>query len=147
MSYTETKKFTEGRTAGRMDGRTPRGITYYNRFSNGRIKMGGKKRSLNSLARDVWCWCEERNIWLSVFHIAGSLNIRTDALSRAGKKLNDDMEWALNLWVFDCIQRKMRICHIDLFASSKNFKLIYVSYLLDKGAFAVPGKRIFIILE
>lgn len=100
--------------------------------------MGGRKRNLNSLARDIWCWCEERNIWLSIFHIAGSLNIRADALSRAGKKLNDDMEWALNSWVFDCIQRKMGKCHIDLFASSKNFKLgQYVSYLPDNGAFAV----------
>ena len=101
-------------------------------------KMGGRERNLNSLARDIWCWCEERNNWLSIFHIAGSLNIRADALSRAGKKLNDGMEWALNSWVFDCIQRKMGTCHIDLFASSKNFKLgQYVSYLPDNGAFAV----------
>ena len=101
-------------------------------------KMGGRERNLNSLARDIWCWCEERNNWLSIFHIAGSLNILADALSRAGKKLNDGMEWALNSWVFDCIQRKMGTCHIDLFASSKNFKLEqYVSYLPDNGAFAV----------
>ena len=35
-SYTETKKFTDGQT----DGRTPRGITKYDRFSNGRIIKG-----------------------------------------------------------------------------------------------------------
>ena len=104
-------------------------------------KMGGRKRKLNALAREIWCWCEERNIWLSVFHIAGSLNVRADALSRANKKLNDDMEWALNQNVFHCIQRRMGQCFIDLFASSKNKKLDkYVSYVPDSYCF-------FIILE
>lgn len=73
-------------------------------------KMGGRK----TLARELWCWCEKSNIWLSIFLIAGSLNITADALSRAGKKLNDDMEWALDPLVFDNIQKKMGLCEIDL---------------------------------
>ena len=101
-------------------------------------KMGGRKSRLNTLAREIWCWREKRNIWLAVFHIAGSLNVRADALSRAGKKLNDDMEWALDQNVFNCIQKRMGQCFIDLFASSKNNKLNkYVSYVPDKGAFAI----------
>ena len=32
-------------------------------------KMGGRKAQLNNLAKEIWLWCEKRNIWLSVFHI------------------------------------------------------------------------------
>ena len=51
------------------------------------LKWGGRKKQLNALARDIWLWCEERNLWLSVFHIPGIHNIHADQLSRAGKKL------------------------------------------------------------
>ena len=52
--------------------------------------MGGRKEELNSLAKHIWMWCTQRNIWLSCFHIAGLSNIRADALSR--QKLNPDSE-------------------------------------------------------
>ena len=76
-------------------------------------------KQLNALARDIWLWCEERNLWLSVFHIAGVRNIRADQLSRAGEKLIQDMEWALDPNIFHEIQKKTGICRIDLFASAK----------------------------
>ena len=31
-------------------------------------KMGGRKSNLNELAREIWLWCEARNIWLSAYH-------------------------------------------------------------------------------
>ena len=101
-------------------------------------KMGGRKKQLNALARNIWLWCEERNLWLSVFHIPGIRNIRADQLSRAGKKLNQDMEWALDPNIFHEIQRKMGICSIDLFASAQNHKLpVYCSYVPDNKALAI----------
>ena len=54
-------------------------------------KMGGRKPLLNASARNICLWCEKSNIWLTVFHIPGRLNIRADRLSRLSKKLNDDM--------------------------------------------------------
>lgn len=99
-------------------------------------KMGGRKKSLNNLAKNIWLWCMERNIWLSVYHIPGKLNIRADALSRF--KLNADMEWMIIDDIFEKIMSKFGPCEIDLFASKHNFRLTnYVSYGPDINAFAV----------
>ena len=101
-------------------------------------KMGGRKLNLNELARDIWLWCEARNIWLSAYHIPGKLNTKADALSRFSKKLNDDMEWSLNETVFNKIELRMGKCDIDLFASAKNRKTDkYVSFIPDLRAYAV----------
>ncbi|MCG8045740.1 MAG: hypothetical protein JAY75_18865 [Candidatus Thiodiazotropha taylori] len=101
-------------------------------------KMGGRKRHLNKLAREIWVWCEKRNLWLSVFHIPSSRNVRADQLSRAGKKLNEDMEWALDSEIFSVIQQRMGQCQIDLFASAHNHKLpVYCSYVPDGRALAI----------
>ena len=95
-------------------------------------KMGGRKSNLNELAREIWLWCEARNIWLSAYHIPGKLNTKADALSRFSKKLNDDMEWSLNDTIFNKIELKMGKCDIDLFPSAKNFKIDkYVSFVPD----------------
>ena len=100
--------------------------------------MGGRKPLLNKLAREIWLWCEGKNLWLSVYHIPGKLNKTADGLSRMTGKLSDDMEWPLNSGVFKIIERKMGKCYIDLFASSNNFKLPkYVSFLPDPKAIAV----------
>ena len=102
------------------------------------LKMGGRKPDLNKLAREIWTWCEERGLWLSAFFIPGIDNLRADSLSRAGKKLNEDMEWGLDQSVFDEIQVRMGRCNIDLFASSQNNKLpLYASYKPDKSAYAI----------
>ena len=36
-------------------------------------KMGGRKPQLNQLAKEIWLWCENRNIWFSLFHIPGKI--------------------------------------------------------------------------
>lgn len=99
--------------------------------------MGGRVPSLNRLARQLWQWCENRNIWISPFHIPGKMNIRADKLSR-NKKCNEDMEWALEQEIYEKISCKMGASCIDLFASAKNHKhRIYVSYMPEKGAYAI----------
>ena len=88
--------------------------------------FGGKKRELNDLAMDIWNWCIVRSIHLSVSFVAGSSNIEADRLSR---KLNDDLEWALDDDIFTDIVKKFGEPDIDLFASRLNHKLDkYVSY-------------------
>lgn len=100
-------------------------------------KMGGRKPLLNRLARQLWQWCENRNIWISPFHIPGKLNVRADKLSR-NKKCNEDMEWALEQEIYEKISCKMGASCIDLFASTKNHKhRIYVSYMPEKEAYAI----------
>lgn len=101
-------------------------------------KMGGRKYILNELTRKIWKWCAERNIWITVFHIPTKMNIRADTLSRVGKALTEDMEWALDQSIFELLQLKMGKCDTDLFASANNHKLDkYISYMPDKKAYAV----------
>ncbi|CAG2218782.1 unnamed protein product [Mytilus edulis] len=97
--------------------------------------MGGRKTSLNRLAKQIWLWCMHRKIWLSVFFIKGKLNIKADALSR--QKLNADMEWMIVDKIFAQIMDKFGPCDIDLFASKYNYRLDkYVSFGPDVKAFA-----------
>ena len=112
-------------------------------------KMGGRKSKLNELAKQIWEWCEIRNIWLSVFHIPSHMNFRADRLSRLKntntcsvsklkKKCHDDMEWALEQEIYQRISDKMGHSEVDLFASAKNNKhKLYISYIPDYGAIAV----------
>ena len=99
-------------------------------------KMGGRKPVLNDLTREVWIWCAERNIMLTVFHIAGERNVHADRLSR--QKVNKDMEWMLDRQIFGKIMSLFGRCEIDLFASCHNYQICpYVSYLPDPKAYAI----------
>lgn len=107
-------------------------------------KMGGRKQMLNALAKQFWEWCEHRNIWVSGFHIPGKLNTTADSLSRQKRKCNEDMEWAININIYDMICQKMGSSEIDLFASAKNHKhKRYVSYMPEKGAVAINAFSIY----
>lgn len=93
-------------------------------------KMGGRIPKLNNLAKELWLWCANRDIWITVFHIPGKLNVRADALSR--QKLSHDTEWSINSKIFKQIMDTFGLCDIDLFTSNKNYQLPqYVSYTLD----------------
>lgn len=99
-------------------------------------KMGGRKSDLNDLTREIWIWCAERKIVLSIFHVPGICNTHADALSR--QKLNQDMEWQLNKQIFLQVMKLFGMCDIDMFASSQNYQLKpYVSYLPDSNAYAI----------
>ena len=46
-------------------------------------EMGGSKSDIcNDIAKNIWFWCIERNIDISISHISGVLNIESDYLSR-----------------------------------------------------------------
>lgn len=47
------------------------------------MHMGGSKsHQLNELAKEMWFWCIQKNIWLSAVHIPGKLNTSADNRSR-----------------------------------------------------------------
>jgi hypothetical protein len=38
--------------------------------------LGGKKTELNSLARDIWSWCIDKNIHITAEHVLGNITLR-----------------------------------------------------------------------
>ena len=55
--------------------------------------MGGTRSiECNEMAREIWLWCKEKQIWLSVSHIPGVDNVLADAAFRV---FDDTTEWKL----------------------------------------------------
>lgn len=54
---------------------------------------GGSVISLFEIAKDIFIWCNARNIVLSAIHIAGKNNVTVDKLSRKFSYLTD---WKIN---------------------------------------------------
>lgn len=82
--------------------------------------LGGRKsEKLNNLSKQIWLWCYQRNIFLSVFHTAGKENFQADFLSRITQ---NGTEWSLNHEVFLSLLEIFDL-QIDLFASNKNKKI------------------------
>ena len=83
-------------------------------------KMGGVRHSkYNKLARDIWQWAEERNIFLFASYISSSDNSEADALSRVS---NLDTEWELCNEAFCFIVEVLGEPEVDLFANARNAK-------------------------
>lgn len=99
--------------------------------------MGGaKSHDCNSLAKQLWEWCIERNIWISVVHLPGVQNIDADRKSR---QFQDETEWMLHREVFELLKLQFELS-IDLFASRINTQLAeYISWKPDPGAVAVDA--------
>lgn len=74
--------------------------------------MGSSKSTqLNNLAKEMWTWCINKNIWLSAGHIAGKLNTSADNKSH---NFSHKHEWALSKNTFtrsfQCILSLTLIC-------------------------------------
>ena len=83
--------------------------------------MGGYKSvDCNEMAKTIWSWCIENNIWISCTHIPGRSNVQADKKSR---NFNDQLEWKLNEYVFRNIVSHWGKPNIDLFASRLNFQV------------------------
>jgi hypothetical protein len=95
-----------------------------------------KSAARNALAKSVWLWCHERNIWLTAVHIPGVDNVEADQQSRLS---NTSAEWSLNHKFFlDAVSELGVRPNIDLFASRINYQITpYVSFHPDPGAIAV----------
>ena len=66
------------------------------------ITKQGSTMSLpcNEIARRIWMWAWNKNIWLTAAHIPGIYNVEADKESRV---FREDREWALTPNVFDKI--------------------------------------------
>ena len=92
---------------------------------------GSKSHQLNELAKEMWFWCIQKNIWLSAVHIAGKLNTSADNRSR---NFSDKYEWALNKSELQQIYEAFPELDVDLFASRLNNQLpTYCSWKSDPG--------------
>lgn len=107
-----------------MDNMT--GIAYIN-------NMGGcKSPQCDTLAKEIWEWCINKNIWVSATFLPGKHNVVADRCSR---HFNDNLEWKLDENVFERIINLWGNPSIDLFASRINAQLLnYVSWHPDPEA-------------
>ena len=110
--------------------------------------MGGSKaRECNSIAKRIWLWCLDRNIWISAAHIPGTSNIVADNCSRS---FNDSTEWKLDPKVFGKINEIWGPFDLDMFASRLNKQIeAYASWKPDPfatfiDAFSVPWSGIYL---
>ena len=96
---------------------------------------------LNTLAKAIWQWCTEHNIWITMGHIPGQDNVQANKESRV---FNLNMEWCLSNSIFKLGCQKLAFTpNIDLFASRINHQLKpYVSYRPDPEAIAVNAFHI-----
>ncbi|CAH2217789.1 jg25269 [Pararge aegeria aegeria] len=104
-------------------------ISYINR-------MGGIRfPHLNILTKDIWRFCEKRNIYIYASYIRSQDNQIADAESR---RLHPDTEWELSDSAFKRIVSTFGNPEIDLFATRLNSKCHnYISWHRDPGACAV----------
>ncbi|XP_057327400.1 uncharacterized protein LOC130668903 [Microplitis mediator] len=95
----------------RMDNTTA--ISYVNR-------MGGiQYPHLSSLAKEIWQWCETRDLWIFASYIPSKENDEADRESRLS---NIDTEWELADFAFKNIVHAFGKPTIDLFATRINAK-------------------------
>lgn len=115
-------------------------VSYINRM--GSIQFP----DLCSLSKQIWQWCEERNLWLFASYIPSKDNAMADAESR---RLNFDTEWSLSYDAYESLTATFGTPEIDLFASYLNNKCkLYASWHKDPGstfidAFTVSWNQFF----
>ncbi|KYN22429.1 hypothetical protein ALC57_05173 [Trachymyrmex cornetzi] len=106
-------------------------ISYINRY--GSVKFP----HLSALAKDIWQWCETRNLFLFASYIPPADNFIADEESR---RTDTDTEWSLSVLAFDVICQRFGHPEVDLFASTLNAKCeCYLSWFPDPGTWAVDA--------
>ena len=95
--------------------------------------MGGTHSlKCNKIAREIWTWCIQRNIWVTAISLPGKENVEADRESRT---FNDNTEWSLKENIFHSIVETYGMPSIDLNASRINRKVSrYVSWRPDPEA-------------
>ncbi|XP_061709647.1 uncharacterized protein LOC133519626 isoform X1 [Cydia pomonella] len=106
-------------------------IAYINR-------MGGVQYPLlNDITRQIWRWCEARNLWIFASYIKSKENVEADFQSR---NFNVDTEWELAEDIFNIIVNKFGAPDLDLFASRINHKCDkYISWHRDPFAWNIDA--------
>lgn len=98
--------------------------------------MGGVQfPHLSQVSKDLWFFCEKRQITVFASYICSSDNSIADAESR---RVHPDIEWELSDTVFHSITLAFGKPEIDIFASRINKKCPkYISWCRDPDAFAI----------
>ena len=81
---------------------------------------GTHSHQLNSIAVQLWKWCLDRQISLTVEHLPGKNNQAADEESRA---VRDRCDWMIHLELFPRIHQEMGPLDVDLFASHLTYQL------------------------
>ena len=97
----------------------------------------------NSVAKEIWLFCIQREIWISAADILGNNNIQVD---RESTVFTDNKEWMLRKDIFENVTEIGGEPTIDLFASSLNVQVAcYASWSnLCRCFFNQLGKPIFL---
>lgn len=95
--------------------------------------MGGMTSvPMDNIAKDIWTWCLQKDIYLSAVYLPGTYNVEADYLSR---HFSDTTEWMLKSTIFERITRQFFRPDIDLFASRLNARLdSFMSWFPEPGA-------------
>ena len=98
--------------------------------------MGGSHSILcNELAREIWMWYRDKQIWLSVSHIPGVDNVLTDKASRV---FDDTTEWKLDETIYLDITNLWGV--VDMFAYRSNYQTTpYVAWRTEPPAIAIEA--------
>ncbi len=101
-------------------------------------KYGGCRSSINhTKAREIWEWCQNRNLRLRATYIHTSCNVEADKASRS---LANETDFSLDLNSFDRIKRRLGNPTIDLFASYLTKKCSrYASWFPDPNCCLVDA--------
>ena len=101
-------------------------------------RMGGTQFNyLNNITRDIWYWCEERNIIIVASYVSSKDNAEADTESR---RLEPETEFELADYAFEMVVQRFGAPEIDLFASRLNHKCKrYVSWRKDPESEAVDA--------
>lgn len=101
-------------------------------------RMGSvQHESLHKLSKEIWQFCESKNIFLVASYISSQNNWRADYESRV---LPPETEWSLSNSAFIKIVKTFGTPEIDLFASYFNHKCTkYVSWLPDPNSIAIDA--------
>lgn len=106
-------------------------IAYINR------EGGIQYEHLNNITREIWKWCETRNIWIFASYISSKMNYEAD---RESRRLEPETEYELADNAFEQIVNKFGKPDIDLFASRENAKCKkYISWQRDPGSVEIDA--------
>ena len=108
--------------------------------------MGGVRHpNLHSITKDIWQWCEERNIWLMASYIRSEDNVEADRESRVK---NIDTEWELADYAFHRSVESLGYPAVDLFATRCNTKCKkFFAWERDPEAVAVDAPLLALRLD
>ena len=93
---------------------------------------------MNEIAKQIWLWAIDHNIWLPAEHLPVSLNVVADGASR--KQYANEAEWQLDPQVFQAVEKQFGPFQIDLFATRINTHCKkYFAWKPDPHALAIDA--------